>query len=71
MYLALRVLGFFSNGQPERGVTELARDFAVSKATIYRVIQRGRGENLLPLAQHCLAACLWYWLREPVADLEH
>ena len=31
LYLALGVLGFFSNGQRERGITELARDFGVSK----------------------------------------
>jgi IclR family KDG regulon transcriptional repressor len=36
--LALRVLGSFSNGRRERGVTELSRDFGVSKATIYRVL---------------------------------
>ena len=36
--LALRVLGSFSNERRERGVTELARDFGVSKATIYRVL---------------------------------
>lgn len=36
--LALRVLGSFSSGRRERGVTELARDFGVSKATIYRVL---------------------------------
>jgi IclR family KDG regulon transcriptional repressor len=36
--LALRVLGSFSSVQRERGVTELARDFGVSKATIYRVL---------------------------------
>jgi DNA-binding IclR family transcriptional regulator len=36
--LALRVLGSFSSGRRERGVTELAREFGVSKATIYRVL---------------------------------
>ena len=36
--LALRVLGSFSDERRERGVTELARDFAVSKATDYRVL---------------------------------
>ena len=35
--LALRVLGSFSE-QGERGVTELAQEFGVSKATIYRVL---------------------------------
>ncbi|MDQ3834470.1 MAG: IclR family transcriptional regulator, partial [Actinomycetota bacterium] len=35
--LALRVLGSFSEWR-ERGVTELAQDFGVSKATIYRVL---------------------------------
>lgn len=36
--LALRVLGSFGNERRERGVTELARDFGVSKATVYRVL---------------------------------
>lgn len=36
--LALRVLAAFSSRQCERGVTELARSFGVSKATIYRVL---------------------------------
>src|SRR5919112_6242215 len=36
--LALHVLESFSSEQRERGVTEIARDFGVSKATIYRVL---------------------------------
>ena len=36
--LALRVLGSFDSKRRERGVTELARDFGVSKTTIYRVL---------------------------------
>jgi IclR family transcriptional regulator, KDG regulon repressor len=36
--LALRVLGSFSDERRERGVTEIARDFGVSKATVYRVL---------------------------------
>jgi IclR family KDG regulon transcriptional repressor len=36
--LALRVLASFSGTRRERGVTDLARDFGVSKATIYRVL---------------------------------
>lgn len=36
--LALRLLGSFSSARRERGVTELARDFGVSKATIYRTL---------------------------------
>ena len=36
--LALHVLESFSGEQRERGVTEIARDFGVSKATIYRVL---------------------------------
>src|SRR5919199_6840544 len=36
--LALRVLGSFSDERRERGVTELAQVYRVSKATIYRVL---------------------------------
>lgn len=36
--LALRVLESFSDERRERGVTEIARDFGVSKATAYRVL---------------------------------
>jgi DNA-binding IclR family transcriptional regulator len=36
--LALRVLESFGHGRSERGVTELATEFNVSKATIYRVL---------------------------------
>lgn len=36
--LALCVLGSFSSERRERGVTELARGFGVSKTTIYRVL---------------------------------
>ena len=36
--LALRVLGSFSDERRERGVTEIARDFGVSKATVYRLL---------------------------------
>lgn len=36
--LALRVLESFSHRRSERGVTELAKEFKVSKATIYRVL---------------------------------
>jgi IclR family transcriptional regulator, KDG regulon repressor len=42
--LALRILGSFDDERRECGVSELARDFEVSKATIYRV--------LVPLEQH-------------------
>jgi IclR family transcriptional regulator, KDG regulon repressor len=36
--LALRVLESFSDERRERGVTEIARDFGVSKATVYRLL---------------------------------
>jgi IclR family KDG regulon transcriptional repressor len=36
--LALRVLASFNGARRERGVTDLAQDFRVSKATIYRVL---------------------------------
>lgn len=36
--LALRLLGSFSSARRERGVTELAQEFSVSKATIYRAL---------------------------------
>lgn len=36
--LALRVLESFRGGEPERGVTELAKQLGVSKATVYRTL---------------------------------
>jgi IclR family transcriptional regulator, KDG regulon repressor len=36
--LSLRILDSFESGPPDRGVSELAREFRVSKPTIYRVL---------------------------------
>jgi len=59
---ALRVPGSFSGERRERGVTELARVFGVSKTTIYRLLANLEGHRYVTqnpvTSRYCLGARL-------------